>query len=176
LARLGLAAYLEKQVGELSGGMKQRLALAIALLADPLVLMLDEPTANLDMKAREEFLSLLAELKTAGKTLIFSSHRAEEVSALADRVLVLESGRLVADCPPAQLGHYLGSQTMLKLHLAGDQWIEPAVEMLNGHGFQTQRNGTGIWVQMMPLEKARPIFLLAEAGIPVIDFQLEMNR
>jgi hypothetical protein len=65
---------------------------------------------------------------------------------------------------------------MLKLHLAGDQWIEPAVEMLNGHGFQTQRNGTGIWVQMMPLEKARPIFLLAEAGIPVIDFQLEMNR
>lgn len=175
LKRLGLDSYLEKQVGDLSGGMKQRLALAIALLADPPVLILDEPTANLDVKAREEFLSLLAELKTAGKTLIFSSHRPDEVTALADRVLVLENGRLVADCPPAQVSRYLGEWAMLKLHLAGEQYIGPAVETLNGHGFQVQRNGTGVWVKVVPLEKARPISLLIEAGIPVDDFQLDVN-
>jgi ABC-type multidrug transport system ATPase subunit len=175
LKRLGLDSHLEKQVGELSGGMKQRLALAIALLADPPVLILDEPTASLDVRAREQFLSLLAELKAAGKTLIFSSHRPDEVSTLADRVLVLENGRLVADCPPAQLSQYLGDWAMLKLHLAGEQWIGPAMATLNGHGFQVQQNGTGVWVRVVPLEKARPISLLAEAGIPVNDFQLEVN-
>jgi nitrous oxidase accessory protein len=175
LKRLGLDSHLEKQVGDLSGGMKQRLGLAIALLADPPVLILDEPTANLDVRAREEFLSLLAELKTAGKTLIFSSHRPDEVTALADRVLVLENGHLVADCPPAQLSRYLGEWAMLKLHLAGEQYIGPAVETLNGHGFQVQRNGTGVWVKVVPLEKARPISLLAEAGILVDDFQLDVN-
>lgn len=175
LEKLGLNVYLEKQVGELSGGMKQRLALAIALLADPPVLVLDEPTANLDVRAREQFLSLLAELKTAGKTLIFSSHRPDEVSTLADRVLVLENGRLVADCPPNQMGKYLGDWAMLKLYLSGEQYIGPAMEMLDGHGYQVQRNGTGVWVRVVPLEKARPISLLAEAGIPVNDFQLDVN-
>jgi ABC-type multidrug transport system ATPase subunit len=176
LERLGLDSHLDKEVGDLSGGLKQRLALAIALMADPRVLVLDEPTANLDVKARDAFLSLLAELKAAGKTLIFSSHRPDEVSALADRVLVLENGRLAADCPPAQMSRYLGDWAMLKLHLAGEKYIGPAVEMLNGHGFEVQRNGTGVWVKVVPLEKARPISLLAGAGIPVHDFQLDINE
>jgi hypothetical protein len=47
--------------------------------------------------------------------------------------------------------------------------------MLNGHGFEVQRNGTGVWVKVVPLEKARPISLLVEAGIPVDDFQLDIN-
>ena len=89
------------------------------------------------------------------------------------RVLVLENGQLAADCPPSQLGSYLGDWAMLKLHFAGDHWIGPAVDALNGHGFQVQRNGTGVWVRVVPLEKARPISLLAEAGIPVSDFQVE---
>lgn len=173
LNRLGLVSYVSKYVRDLSGGMKQRLALVIALLSDPPILILDEPTANLDVKARDEFLALLAELKEAGKTLIFSSHRLEEVATLADRVLLIESGKLTADCPPAELSSHLGTRAMLKLHLAGDEWIRPAVETLSLHGFSAQRNGTGVWVQVVPLEKAKPISLLAEAGIPVDDFQLE---
>lgn len=173
LERLGLSSYIGKKVRDLSGGMKQRLALVIALLADPPILILDEPTANLDVRAREEFLALLAELREAGKTLIFSSHRLEEVSILADRVLVIESGKLVADCVPAELTGHLGSQAMLKLHLASEEWIRPAVETLTGHGFHAERNGTGVWVHVVPLEKAKPISLLTEAGIPVNDFQYE---
>ena len=175
LERLGLATYIGKQIHDLSGGMKQRLALAIALLSDPALLILDEPTANLDVRAREGFLALLTELKESGKTLIFSSHRLEEVAALADRVLVLEAGKLAAECTPAELGNYLGNQTMLKLYLAGDEWIGPAVKALAGHGYRAEKNGTGIWVQVVPLEKAKPISLLTEAGIPVADFQLESN-
>lgn len=95
IQRLGLDKFLYKRIGTLSGGMKQRLALAIALLGDPPILLLDEPTASLDTQTREEFLQLLNELKSSGKTLIFSSHRQDEILAVADRVLVLEQGRLV---------------------------------------------------------------------------------
>jgi ABC-type multidrug transport system ATPase subunit len=172
LQRLGLDRYKPKRVRDLSGGMKQRLALAIALLADPPVLILDEPTANLDVRAREEFLSLLAELKSAGKTLVFSSHRLEEVVALADRALVIESGQLIADCPPSELVTQFGDKATLKLHMDG-ALIETAVSTLTLHGFTASRNGSGVWVQVIPLEKARPISLLAQAGILVDDFQME---
>jgi nitrous oxidase accessory protein len=95
MEQLGLEEHARKRVGALSGGMKQRVALAVALLGDPPILLLDEPTASLDAKARADLLRLLVELKCSGKTLIFSSHRQDEILALADRVLVLEQGRLV---------------------------------------------------------------------------------
>ena len=95
LERLGLAAHAEKRVGTLSGGMRQRVALAVALLGDPPILLLDEPTASLDAQTRQDFLHLLRELKRSGKTLLFSSHRQDEILSLADRVLILEQGRLV---------------------------------------------------------------------------------
>jgi ABC-type multidrug transport system ATPase subunit len=173
LDRLGLVTYLPKRVRDLSGGTKQRLALVIALLANPPILILDEPTANLDIQAREKFLSLLAELKGEGITLLFSSHRLEEVVALADRVLVLELGKLVADCHPNELASRLDTRAMLKLYFEGDEWIQQALSTLTEHGYSAEPNGTGIWVQVVPLEKAKPISILTEAGIPVSDFQLE---
>lgn len=103
VTRLGLEEELDKRVQGLSGGRKQRLALAVALVADPPLLLLDEPSSNLDAAARRELIDLLAELKAEGKTLVFSSHRPEEVARLADRVLHLDAGRLVADLPPAVL-------------------------------------------------------------------------
>lgn len=97
LPGVGLEEHRRKRVRELSGGMKQRLALGLALLNDPPVLALDEPTSNLDSGARNELLSRLIKLKNAGKTILFISHRPEEVIGLADRVLTLEQGRVVAD-------------------------------------------------------------------------------
>ncbi len=94
MQRLGLEADAHKRVNTLSGGMKQRVALAVALLGDPPILLLDEPTASLDAQTRQDFLRLLLELKRSGKTLLFSSHRQDEIFAIADRVLVLEQGRL----------------------------------------------------------------------------------
>ncbi|MEZ4710431.1 MAG: nitrous oxide reductase family maturation protein NosD [Caldilineaceae bacterium] len=101
LAQVGLGGQERKAVGALSGGMKQRLALALALLADPPVLLLDEPTSNLDADTRVEFLELLQQLHIAGKTLLFTSHHLEEVAQLATRVLVLRDGKLAADGAPA---------------------------------------------------------------------------
>ena len=173
ITRLGLENAVDKHVRDLSGGMKQRLALAIAMLADPPILILDEPTVNLDIRARDEFLMLLAELKDMGKTLVFSSHRQEEVKELADRVLVIENGKLVADCSPEELESRLATTTMLKLYLADKARITTALETLLGGGFKAEQNGTGIWVQVTPMEKAKPISLLANAGITVDDFHIE---
>ena len=101
LEEVGLTGQERKAVGALSGGMKQRLALALALLADPPVLLLDEPTSNLDAATRDEFVALLVDLRRAGKTLLFTSHHREEVEALAEHVLVLQDGRIVAQGAPA---------------------------------------------------------------------------
>jgi nitrous oxidase accessory protein len=172
LKRLNLFEHVRKPVKDLSGGMKQRLALAIALLADPPLLMLDEPTANLDARAREAFLALLFELKAAGKTLIFSSHRQDEVLSLADRILILEQGRLVADCAPDKLRDHWRWQAMLRLHVP-NELVEPALTTLQRHGFNVSRNGTGVRVQVTSSEKGKPFHVLMEANIPVPDFDVE---
>ncbi len=172
LARLELTPHISKRVRDLSGGLKQRLALALALLADPGLLILDEPTASLDIRAREDFLSLLLELKRSGKTMVFSSHRLEEVTALADRVLLLEAGRLVIDAPPSELGRRLGWAITLHLYLP-EQRIAPALDVLSGHGLSVSPNGRGVRVQVRPDEKGKALQVLHEAGIVVDDFAVE---
>ncbi len=168
LERVGLTAQAAQPVRALSGGMKQRLALAIALLGDPPLLLLDEPTANLDAPARADFLSLLAGLKDAGRTLLFSSHRQGEVAALADRVLRLAQGRLVERIEGERATQSFG----LRLYLAGEA-IEPALAALARRGFQAHRNGRGVHVQVAPDAKGEPIHALFQAGIAVADFDVE---
>jgi ABC-type multidrug transport system ATPase subunit len=172
LDRLELAAHIHKPIHDLSGGLKQRLALALALLSDPPILILDEPTANLDIRAREEFLLYLHELKQNGKTLVFSSHRLEEITALADRVLLLEAGRLVIDAPPDQLERRLGWETTLHLYLPTPS-IATAIDQLTAHGLPVSKNGRGVRVQVKPGEKGKPLRLLHEAGIRIEDFTVE---
>lgn len=101
-AKMSLTEQLGKRVHALSGGQRQRLALAVALLADPPVLLLDEPTANLDARARYELVYLLAGL-AGSRTMIFTSHRPDEVVTLADRLLWLDAGNLVHDGRPQDL-------------------------------------------------------------------------
>jgi ABC-type multidrug transport system ATPase subunit len=103
LARLGLEAEGDRRVEVFSGGMLQRLSLAAALLGDPPIVLLDEPTANLDAPARADLLSLLREFRAAGKTLVLSSHRAREVRELADRAIVLGHGRVMAAGRPREV-------------------------------------------------------------------------
>jgi nitrous oxidase accessory protein len=173
LARLGLTAHAHQRVPALSGGLKQRLALAVALLADPAVLLLDEPTANLDAEAQRTYLALLAELRTQEhKTILFASHRLEEVEALAQRVLLLEGGRLAAELTPAEL--------LLRLlpHLELTLWVpaaqrQAALNVLTGQGWAAHCNGRGTVVVQVPAEhKLRPLHVLHAQGIQVEDFEM----
>ncbi|HQZ83990.1 MAG TPA: ABC transporter ATP-binding protein [Pyrinomonadaceae bacterium] len=88
--------FSEKRVSELSGGMKQKLGLAVACLADAPVLLLDEPTVSLDPAGAIAFRKFLRSLKEAGKTIVFTSHVLADVEMLADRVAVLVDGKLTA--------------------------------------------------------------------------------
>jgi ABC-type multidrug transport system ATPase subunit len=88
--------FCEKRVSELSGGMKQKLGLAVACLPDAPILLLDEPTVSLDPAGAIGFRKFLKKLKEKGKTIVFTSHLLADVEALADRVAILVDGRLVA--------------------------------------------------------------------------------
>jgi ABC-2 type transport system ATP-binding protein len=93
--RLGLD--LSRKVAQMSTGMRQKLALASVLAVDAPLLILDEPTSNLDPTVRSTVLALIAEARAAGRTVIFSSHVLSEIERVADRVVILRSGRLVHD-------------------------------------------------------------------------------
>ena len=94
LRQVGLDQHALSRARNFSGGMQQRLSLAAALLADPPVLLLDEPTASLDKAGQRDFLDLAAGLRRDGRTLLLASHRAEEIDRLADRVIELNEGRI----------------------------------------------------------------------------------
>jgi ABC-2 type transport system ATP-binding protein len=102
LDRSGLGPLAKRRLGALSGGQHRRAMLAQALLADPGLLVLDEPTAGLDPQQRVEFRRLLVEVARDTATII-STHLLEDVSTVADRVLVLDSGSLVFDGTPGDL-------------------------------------------------------------------------
>lgn len=171
LASVGLAGHEGKRIRELSGGMKQRLALAIAMLGDPPVLVLDEVTASLDACGREEFVSLLSRLGTEGRTMLFASHRVEEVTTLARRVAHLDKGRVTSITDThAFLGHLgLGSV----LHLTMQPGVrEPAMQLLQASGFSPRLNGVGLMVPVPDEQKAAPFRVLAEARISIDDFEI----
>jgi len=173
LFEVGLSDHAGKPVAALSGGMKQRLALAIALLADPPLLILDEPTSNLDAQARDDFIKLLLAQKSQGKTLLFTSHRLEEVELLASRVLVLEAGRLKLTCDdPAELAARLGLSLTLKLMVPAAM-RDSALSLLHKQGFTADRNGVGVRVAVSPSAKMAPLQTLLAEAIEISDFEIE---
>src|SRR5271166_4183279 len=94
---VGLSDRAGHKVGTFSGGMKRRLNLAAALLHDPQILLLDEPTVGVDPQSRNAIFENLETLKKRGKTLIYTTHYMEEAERLCDRVIIIDHGKVVAD-------------------------------------------------------------------------------
>jgi len=104
IALVGLEEKADTRTKELSGGQRRRLDLALALIGDPELVFLDEPTTGFDPQARRQFWDLIRRLSDDGTTILLTTHYMDEAEALADRVAVIAEGRLVADGPPASLG------------------------------------------------------------------------
>lgn len=99
----GLQGIEGRQFGELSGGQKQRVLFALAICGDPDLLFLDEPTVGLDVEARRSFWEQIRGLVARGKTVLLTTHYLEEADALADRVVVINKGSIVAEGTPASI-------------------------------------------------------------------------
>jgi len=172
LASVGLVGQERKRVRDLSGGMKQRLALAVATLADPPIIVLDEPTSNLDAAGRGEVVESLGRLRAAGKTLVFASHRPGEVIALADRVMVMENGRVLRDTTPAELWPGEAGVRVVRLYLhEGGSGEARAASVLREAGHAVHLNGHGLCVAVPRDHKAGPIHTLESRDIEVRDIE-----
>jgi ABC-2 type transport system ATP-binding protein len=119
LARVGLAEKSGALVRQLSGGQKQRLSLACALVGDPELLFLDEPTTGLDPTSRRQLWATLEELRARGRTILLTTHYMEEAARLCDRVAIIDRGRKLAEGTPAELVASLGAEHVLELAVDG---------------------------------------------------------
>lgn len=112
MARAGITEIARQRVGKCSGGEQQRLRFAMALLSDPELLLLDEPTAGMDVEGRRGFWSAIREDVGRGRTVIFATHYLEEADAYADRVIVISRGQLVADGTSEQIKAMASDRTV----------------------------------------------------------------
>jgi ABC-2 type transport system ATP-binding protein len=103
IALCRLEEFLDRDSKKLSGGQRQRLLLAIALVNDPELLFLDEPTTGLDPQARRNFWDLVTDIKAAGKTIVLTTHYMEEAQRLCDEIVIVDRGRIIARGAPGQL-------------------------------------------------------------------------
>ena len=136
-ARVGLSAEAAgRPVGTYSKGMRQRLALAQAMLGTPRVLLLDEPTAGLDPGLRQSFYEILNDLRDGGATVLLSSHQLAELEGAVDRVVVMNQGRKIADGDMLHLRQLAGIKPRLRIRLPGADACPP-------EGWR--RAGGGMW-------------------------------
>ncbi|QKV91604.1 ABC transporter ATP-binding protein [Streptomyces sp. NA02950] len=115
---VGLAARAASRVKALSGGQRRRLDVALGVIGDPELLLLDEPTTGFDPAARRQFWELIRRLASEGTTIVLTTHYLDEVEALADRLAVFAAGRVAAEGTPAELRDRYGS-------LATVHWTDP---------------------------------------------------
>lgn len=120
LSRVGIAEAAKRRVGGYSKGMRQRLALAQALLGKPRILLLDEPTTGLDPASRLLFYDIVRELRDAGTAILLSTHALAELEGQADRVIVMQKGRKIADGSLSDLRRDAGLPVRIRLTLDTD--------------------------------------------------------
>src|SRR4051794_18804443 len=132
LALVGLADRAKDRTGTFSGGMKRRLNLAAALLHDPQILLLDEPTVGVDPQSRNAIFSNLEQLKREGKTLVYTTHYMEEAERLCDRIIIIDHGKVIANDTLAAVRRLIPSVNVLQLEIENPgegEWYRPLREL-----------------------------------------------
>ncbi len=170
-----------------SGGMKRRLNIAAALMHDPQLLILDEPTVGVDPQSRNAIFDTLETLKGMGRSLIYTSHYMEEVERLADHIVIIDHGKVLADETPAALFKRLPAQAALRIELAAplDGALLAALGALPGvNSVQADPHGLNIGLSapehalgvMGALERARcPVSHFATAKTNLEDIFLNLT-
>ena len=119
MERFGLSFALDKRLGEYSKGMKQKLALVRAMLHDPPVLLLDEPTSAMDPQSAKQVRDAIVELQRDERTFLITTHNLTEAQALADRIAIIRHGRIIANGSFDELAHQFVGDPLMELHING---------------------------------------------------------
>lgn len=173
--RCGLLPVVSKDVGELSKGYRQRLGLALALIHDPDILVLDEPTSSLDPNQRQEVRDLVTALKKE-KTVLISTHILPEAQAMCDRLLVIHRGRIVAQGTVAELaGRVAGGAAVVARYAGPRGEVEEALKGVPGVSavdFQDEEEGGAAFVVRAAGDVRRELFALAAGkGWPLLELR-----
>ncbi|MBR8642219.1 ABC transporter ATP-binding protein [Streptomyces tuirus] len=128
LAAVGLTEHADKRIATLSGGQRRRLDVAIGIVGRPELLFLDEPTAGLDPEARNEFHGLVRGLADENTTVLMTTHDLAEAEKLADRILILAGGRIVADGSAGELSRQASAEATVRWTLDGRPFEEATAE------------------------------------------------
>ncbi|WP_072802421.1 ABC transporter ATP-binding protein [Rhodococcoides yunnanense] len=144
LARAGISSIADRSVGKCSGGQQQRLKFALALLPEPDLLVLDEPTTGMDVEGRRDFWNAIRRDARGGRTVLFATHYLDEADAYADRIVLLRQGRIVADGSAAEVKNLAsgrtvtatapGIETSALLRIPGVDRVETRGERVIVHG------------------------------------------
>jgi lipooligosaccharide transport system ATP-binding protein len=145
LEMANLVGRRKDRVDKLSGGMRRRLLIARALVHQPRLVLLDEPTVGLDPQVRQELWALIDALREEGKTILMSTHYIEEAQRLADTVLIMSHGSAVAAGPPAQLVTKHAGREAVEVYGPPAKLAE-AEKVARANGLRTRRTGTSISV------------------------------
>ncbi len=175
LALVGLADRRGDRVKNFSGGMKRRLNIAAALLHDPELILLDEPTVGVDPQSRNAIFENLEELKRRGKTLVYTTHYMEEAERLCDRIVIIDHGRLIANDTIRGLYRLLPGSHGVELQCEGtlpDDALMGSLGALPGiTGVSRIEGGLKIETQDFAASLARALELIAGHGLRVVSVQ-----
>jgi ABC-2 type transport system ATP-binding protein len=173
LERVGILEAADRKAGGYSKGMKQRLVLGMALVGEPDLLILDEPTTGLDPRGARDIREIIREEVARGATVFFSSHILEQVQAVCDRVGILREGELVAVDTIGGLRNAMTTDALLMVTL--DRPFEDDVSLLETIGGVTSvtADGAGLSVQCANGAKTGVIDVVEELGYSVQDFKTE---
>jgi ABC-2 type transport system ATP-binding protein len=171
LAQVGLSERAGDQLRSYSLGMRQRLGIAAALLPDPLVLFLDEPTNGLDPQGIREVRALLRRLADTGKTILVSSHLLSEIEHVCDQLVVIRGGSLIFFGPMADIQRYAHSELVVRPEHWGD--LTRLVGLLDQHGYQSRAGDDHLRVVATGDRAAALNRLTFQAGITLAELHSE---
>ncbi len=175
LEQVGLQAAANQRVQTYSKGMRQRLGLAQALLGDPKLLLLDEPTTGLDPSLRQQFYNIIGEMQGKGTTSLISSHALNAFEARVDRVAIMKHGNLLACGTLAELGEQTALPVKMRITVAEGQTSRLA-EHLGSYSGISQVNGQSVNLECHNNDKMIIIRRIAEFGDTVRDVDIVTPR
>ena len=172
LDRFGLSEKRKAYFENLSGGQKQRLALALALVNDPELVLLDEPTAGLDAMVRRDIYALIEQLRAENRTVLLSTHYIEEAERLANRVAIVDHGRVIALGTPRELVQRSAEGTRMEIRLA-DSIPAERLRSLDGVLGSSERGGVAVLdVKSVATAVVALVRLLEAEGNSLLDLHI----